>query len=195
MTVNSSKAEHTPIPRVAFQGTFGAFSEQAIRQHWPDGADAVPHHSFVDVVASVLARSVDFAVIPVENAIAGPVANAIEALDAAADTIAHRGDVRINVKLCLMGPRGATLDHIRAVHSHPMALAQCRKFFARHDWFTPVLHEDTAGAAQDVAAWNDVTIAAIASDAAAGRNDLRVIARGLEDDPENWTRFVVVTAR
>ena len=195
MTVNDSTTEHTPIPRVAFQGTFGAFSEQAIRQQWPGGADALPHHTFDDVVASVLARSVDFAVIPVENAIAGPVANAIEALDAAGDGIVRNGDLRINVKLCLMGPRGASIDGVRAVHSHPMALAQCRKFFARHAWLTPVVHEDTAGAAQDVRVWNDITIAAIASAAAAARHDLEIMARGLEDDPANWTRFVVVNAR
>ncbi len=195
MTVNDSKTEHTPIPRVAFQGTFGAFSEQAIRQHWPGGADPLPHHTFADVVASVIARDVDFAVIPVENAIAGPVLNAIEALDAAGDAIVRNGHLRINVKLCLMGPPGATLDHVRVVHSHPMALAQCRKFFARHQWFTPVVHEDTAGAAQDVATWNDLTIAAIASNAAAVRHQLQVIAESLEDDPANWTRFVVVSAR
>jgi prephenate dehydratase len=195
MTVNDSTTEHTPIPRVAFQGTFGAFSEQAIRQHWPDGADALPHHTFDDVVASVIAREVDFAVIPVENAIAGPVVNAIEALDAAGDAIVRDGDLRINVKLCLMGPSGASIDGVRAVHSHPMALAQCRKFFARHAWLTPVVHEDTAGAAQEVAMWNDLTIAAIASNAAAVRHQLQVIAESLEDDPANWTRFVVVSAR
>lgn len=194
MTVNSSNGDHSG-PRVGFQGTFGAFSEQAIRQQWPGGANACPHHTFDDVIESVLARRVDFAVIPVENAIAGPVTNAVAALEAAGDAIVRRSDLRINVKLCLMAPRGATLDGIRDVHSHPMALAQCRIFFARHGWLTPVVHEDTAGAAEDVAAWNDVTVAAIASDAAATRHGLDVVVRHIEDFSANWTRFLVVTAR
>lgn len=195
MTEHSLQAGHTPLPRVGFQGTFGAFSEQAIRQHWPDGADPLPHHTFADVVASVIARTVDFAVIPVENAIAGPVTNAVDALDSAGSAIEHRGELRINVKLCLMGPSGATLDGIRTVHSHPMALAQCRMFFECHPWLTPMVHEDTAGAAEDVRLWNDTTVGAIASEAAASRHQLEIIARGLEDNPENWTRFVVVNAR
>jgi len=195
MTANIPNAEPDRIPRVGFQGSYGAFSEQAIRQHWPHGADARPHHTFSDVIASVLARHVDFAVIPVENAIAGKVVNALDALDAAGDGIVRRTDLRINVKLCLLGPKGATLEGVRMVHSHPMALAQCRIFFARHGWFTPVPHEDTAGAAEDVAAWNDVTIAAIASDAAADRHGLEIIVRHVEDVPANWTRFLVVTAR
>src|SRR5688572_32513049 len=127
MTVNSPKSDHE-LPRVGFQGTFGAFSEQAIRQQWPHGADARPHRTFSDVIASVLSRDVDFAVIPVENAIAGRVATAVDALDEAGDAIVRRSDLRINVKLCLLGPKGATLDGVRTVHSHPMALAQCRIF-------------------------------------------------------------------
>jgi len=195
MSVRPSNGGHEPIPRVGFQGTYGAFSEQAIRQAWPDGADARPHRTFSDVIASVLARDVDFAVIPVENAIAGRVATAVDALDAAGDALVRRSDLRINVKLCLMGPVGAKLEDIRTVHSHPMALAQCRIFFARHAWLVPVPHEDTAGAAQDVAAWNDLTIAAIASDAAAVRHGLEVVVRHVEDVPANWTRFLVVSAR
>ncbi|MEO7520435.1 MAG: prephenate dehydratase domain-containing protein [Gemmatimonas sp.] len=193
--MNSSKADHSFVPRVGFQGTFGAFSEQAIRQRWPDGADARPHHTFSDVVTSVVERHVDFAVIPVENAIAGPVANALDALNAVGDGIVRESELQINVKLCLLAPAGATLGGLRTVHSHPMALAQCRIFFVQHPWLTPVVHEDTAGAAEDVAAWNDVTIAAIASEAAGVRHGLETIARHIEDDPANWTRFVVVTAR
>ena len=196
MTASNPPAESKPgVPRVAFQGAFGAFSEMAIRQQWPDGADARPHGTFQDVIDSVLARQADYAVIPVENAIAGRVAAAVDALDSAGDALVHRSDMRVDVRMCLMAPPGATLEGVRVVHSHPMALSQCRIFFARHDWLTPMPHQDTAGAAGDVAAWNDVTIAAIASHAAAIRHGLDVIARNIEDVPANWTRFLVVSAR
>jgi prephenate dehydratase len=196
MTASTTPAARKEgVPRVAFQGAFGAFSEMAIRQRWPDGADPRPYSTFQDAVDSVLSRETDFAVLPVENAIAGRVQAAHDALDAAGDALVRQSDLRVDVRLCLLAPQGATLEGVRVVHSHPMALAQCRIFFARHDWLTPAPHEDTAGAASDVAAWNDVTIGAIASQAAAVRYGLDVVARNIEDMPANWTRFLVVSAR
>lgn len=187
--------EGAPRPRVAFQGAFGAFSELAVRQQWPAGADALPCHTFPEALATVLSGDADFAVIPVENAIAGEVLAATQALADVADRIVQRSELRVGVRLCLLAPAGATLASLRAVHSHAMALAQCRIFFARHGWLTPTPHEDTAGAAADVAAWGDPTIAAIASEAAATRHELEIIARDIEDARANWTRFVVVSAR
>lgn len=183
------------LPRVAFQGAFGAFSEIAIRQQWRDGADARPHHTFSDAIASLLAHDVDFAVIPVENTIAGRVVAAEDAIASTRERLVQQSELRVRVRLCLLAPAGATLAGIRRVHSHHMALAQCRIFFARHEWLTPVPHDDTAGAASDVASWLDVTQAAIASDAAAQRYGLDVIARDVEDTRANWTRFVVLSAR
>lgn len=196
MTASNPSARQTDgVPRVAFQGAFGAFSEMAIRQRWPDGADARPYSTFQGAIDSVLAGEADFAVLPVENAIAGRVTAALDVLDAAGDALVRQSDLRVDVRLCLIAPQGATLESVRVVHSHPMALAQCRIFFARHDWLTPAPHEDTAGAAGDVATWNDVTIGAIASEAAAVRHGLAVVARNIEDMPANWTRFLVVSAR
>ena len=182
-------------PRVAFQGELGAFSELAIRQHWPNGAIAIPCRTFADAIERVIDHSADFAVIPLENAIAGAVHAAHAALDAAGDRIAHRSEVRVPIHLCLLAPPTATLAELRVVRSHPVALAQCRIFFARHGWLEPVPHEDTAGAARDVGARGDRTEGAIAGDAAAVRYGLQVIARGVDDVPANWTRFVVISAR
>lgn len=182
-------------PRVAFQGELGAFSELAIRQHWPNGANAIPCRTFADAIEQVMHRDVDFAVIPLENAIAGVVHVAVAALDAAGDRIAHRSEVRVPIHLCLMAPPSATLAELRVVRSHPVALAQCRIFFARHGWLEPTPHDDTAGAARDVGARGDRTEGAIASDAAATRYGLEIIARHVEDVPANWTRFVVISAR
>ncbi len=184
-----------PAPRVAFQGELGAFSELAIREHWGDGAVVVPAERFEDAIACVADGRADYAVIPVENAIAGPVHHALAALAAAPSSCERIGEVRINVRLCLMAPRGATIEGLRNVHSHPMALAQCRIFFARHGWLTPVPHADTAGAARDVAGANDVAVGAVAGVPAAERYGLVILATSIEDVPGNWTRFHIIARR
>lgn len=185
----------TASPRVAFQGELGAFSEMAIRQQWPAGAEAVPCLSFPMAVQHVLDGSAGFAVIPVENAIVGPVKVALEALAAAGDALVVRAETRVPVHLNLMAPAGATLAGLRDVYSHPVALAQCRIFFARHGWLGSTPHADTAGAARDVAQAGVLTRAAVASEMAAERYGLEIIASRIEDVPANWTRFVVVSLR
>lgn len=183
------------LPRVAFQGELGAFSEIAIQQRWPDGADLVPCRTFADTVEAVLGQRATFAAIPVENAIAGVVGAARAALDAVGAQLTHLGEEIIPVQLCLMAPASATIAGLRIVHSHQMALAQCQAFLARQPDLTALVHDDTAGAARDVATLGDVTVGAIAADAAAARYGLDVLARQIQDVPDNWTRFVVVSAR
>ncbi len=183
------------LPRVAFQGELGAFSEMAIRQQWPDGATPVPCLTFPDVLAQLAQGHADFAVIPVENAIVGPVSVALAALAQVGDTVEVRSETRVPVHLCLMAPAGATLAGLRDIHSHPVALAQCRIFFARHSWLVSAPHADTAGAARDVALAGDRSRGAVASAMAAERYGLEIIARHIEDVPLNWTRFVVVSPR
>jgi len=183
------------LPRVAFQGEPGAFSELAISQHFPHGAVAVPSRTFNDALAVLLSGSASFAVIPVENAIAGPVHAARTALDLVYDQLTHVGETRVNIHLCLMAPAEATLESLRVVRSHAMALAQSRYFFAQHPWLTAQVHEDTAGAAREVALAGLPHVAAIASSAAATRYNLAVLVEHVEDRPDNWTRFVVVSAR
>lgn len=186
-------AHPAPLPRVAFQGELGAFSEQAIRQQWPSGAAPLPCPSFDAAVQAVLDGAADFAVIPVENAIVGPVHPGLEALARAEPRLRPRAELRLAIHLCLMAPAGATLAGLRQVQSHGVALAQCRIFFARHEWLEPVVHADTAGAAREVAAARDRTRGAVASAVAAERYGLEIIARNIEDMPANFTRFVVVS--
>ena len=181
------------LPRVAFQGALGAFSELAIQQQWQHHATPVPCDTFDEALDRVIARDADFAVIPVENAIAGRVDRAVAALQRAGDRVQRFGEVRTRIHLCLMAPPGATLDTLRLVQSHPVALSQCRIFFARHGWLTPEPHADTAGAARDVASLGDCTIGAVASNAAAERYGLQILAHSIEDVPANWTRFVIVS--
>jgi prephenate dehydratase len=133
--------------------------------------------------------------VPVENAIVGRVKIALDALEAVGDAVEVRAETRVPVHLCLLAPRGATLAELRDVHSHPVALAQCRIFFARHSWLVSTPHADTAGAARDVAAAGERTRGAVASAMAAERYGLEIIARHIEDVSANWTRFVVVSKR
>ena len=182
------------LPRVAFQGVPGAFSEMAVQRHWPDGADAVPCRTFPDALAHVLDGRTDFAVIPVENAIIGPVQIACAALDAVGSAVTVLGEVRVPVHLCLMAQPGVEIDELRTVASHPAALAQCRIYLARHGWLEPREHEDTAGAARDVSLSPDRSAAAIASEVAAAHYGLRILERFIEDMAANWTRFLVVSA-
>jgi prephenate dehydratase len=185
----------TPVPRVAFQGEFGAFSEMALHQQWPNGVEPIPSATFPEALARVLAGDVHYAIVPVENAIVGRVKVALDALEAVGDAVEVRAETRVPVHLCLLAPRGATLAELRDVHSHPVALAQCRIFFARHSWLVSTPHADTAGAARDVAAAGERTRGAVASAMAAERYGLEIIARHIEDVSANWTRFVVVSKR
>lgn len=182
----------TPTPRVSFQGEAGAFSEMAIRQYWPDGAIAVACPTFTEAVTRVCEQEVDFAAIPVENAIAGTVHSACDAVHAAGQRVRQIGETRVPIHLCLMAGHGASLAGLREVRSHPVALAQCRLFFARHNWLVSIPHADTAGAARDVAELGDLTVGAVASESAATQYGLEVIARNIQDIPHNWTRFVVI---
>ncbi len=187
-------ANDTP-PRVAFQGELGAFSELAIATHWPAGALPLPCATFPDAVARVMNGEADFAAIPVENVIAGVVHEARAALDAVGDAIEQHGEVTIPIHLCLMAPPGATLNNLRVVRSHDIALAQCGKFFADHPWLEAVAHDDTAGAARVVRAHGDPREGAVAAEAAAARYGLEILKRRIEDVATNRTRFVVVRAR
>ena len=181
-------------PRVAFQGERGAFGELAIRQQWPTGAVPIPCRTFPDAISAIRQDRAEYAVIPVENAIVGAVTVALDALHDARHEVVTCSEVRVPIHLCLLAPRGASLAELRSIHSHAVALAQCRLFFARHGWLEPVVHDDTAGAARMVAERDDRTIGAVAGELAAERYDLEIIAPCIEDIPANWTRFLVIAA-
>jgi prephenate dehydratase len=188
-------AHDTVGPRVAYQGEPGAYSDLAVRQYFGPEVQGVSCRSFPDVLQALRDGACEQAMIPVENAIAGPVRMALDALDAAGDQVITIGEHRLLIVLCLLGVPGAMLATVREVRSHPVALAQCRIFLARHPWLDVRGHDDTAGAAREVAETGDRTIGAIGSEMAAERYGLEILARGVQDVPHNWTRFVVLTRR
>jgi len=179
-------------PRVGFQGEEGAFSEEALLTLLP-GAVPVPRRTFRDVVRAVESGTDDAGLLPVENTLAGGVAAAFDALQAG-DVAAVR-EVIIPIRHFLLAPPGADLARLREVRSHPVALAQCERFFEEHPELIAVAVHDTAGAAREVADAGDPALAAIAPRGAAKRYGLRILAEDLQDRDDNQTRFLLLRRR
>ncbi|HUF27444.1 MAG TPA: prephenate dehydratase domain-containing protein [Gemmatimonadaceae bacterium] len=204
-------------PRVAFQGEPGAFGEAAVMRHWSGRAEAVPGRTFADALALVCAGHADYAVIPTWNSAIGELLVPRLALALYAARTRALDEVHVPVRQCLLALPGATLDDIRVAGSHPAALAQCTRFFAARPRIAPREAFDTAGAARELALlatsidracvatgaipWYDAVtreaheLAVVASAPAAERYGLALLVEGIQDDPANTTRFVVVRAR
>ncbi|MDH2412952.1 prephenate dehydratase [Nocardioides sp. CER19] len=177
------------VKRIAYQGEPGANSHQVCAQHYPDW-EAVPCASFEDVFAAVDGGDADLAMIPIDNSIAGRVADIHHFLPASSLHIVAEHFLRI--RFHLMGLPGTRIEDVRTVHSHVHALGQCRKIIREHG-FTPVISGDTAGAAREVVEAGDPTMAAISPPLAADIYGLEVLAHDVEDEEHNTTRFVVLS--
>ncbi len=175
--------------RIAYQGEPGANSHIVCVQHYPD-AEALPCASFEDVFAAVDTGAADLALIPIDNSIAGRVADIHHFLPGSGLHIIAEHFLRI--RFHLMGVPGTTLETIKTVHSHVHALGQCRKIIAEHHW-RPLIAGDTAGAAREIVEANDVTQASISPPLAAEIYGLEVLARDIEDEEHNTTRFVLLS--
>lgn len=176
--------------RVAFQGELGAYSEEAVRVFFGSWATPVPCREFRDVGRAVTRRETEYGTLPVENTLAGGVGASLDLL--ATSDLEVMGEVIVPIHHCVLGVTGATMEGVRHVHSHPVALAQCERFFAGHPGIEAVAVYDTAGAAKEVADLRDPTTAALASRGAAERYGLAVLGENVEDRPDNQTRFLVV---
>lgn len=178
-----------PGARVGFQGESGAFSEEALLVLLPE-ARPVPRRTFRDAVRAVAEGADEAALLPVENTLAGGVAATFDALqDAPLQAVR---EVVIPIRHALLGVPGADAERLREVRSHPVALAQCQRFFEAHPGVRAVPVHDTAGAAREVAAAGDPTVAALASRHAAAPYGLDVLAEDLQDRSDNQTRFLLV---
>ena len=178
----------TPDRRIAFQGARGANSDMACRIVFPELA-SLPCESFEETFAAVREGRAELAMIPIENSVAGRVADIHHLLPDSGLRIIAEHFQRINHYL--LAPQGAKLEDIKAVHSHVHALNQCRRLIAKLK-LKPVVHVDTAGAAADVAKWNDKSQAAIAPALAGEIYGLDVLRADIEDAEHNTTRFLVM---
>ncbi len=179
-----------PAPdRIAFQGYPGAYSNLACRHAFPE-IETLPCHSFEDAFAAVREGKARLAMIPIDNSIAGRVADIHHLLPGSGLHIV--GEHFERVEHCLLAVKGATLDTLEEAHSHVHALGQCRQTMKKLG-LKPVVHADTAGAAQDVARWADKSKAAISSSLAAEIYGLKILRRNMEDAEHNTTRFVILS--
>ncbi len=173
---------------VAYQGTAGAFSEEAAIAVAPDGRP-VGMTTFHGVFEAVTSAAADCGVVPVENAVAGSINQTYDLL---LETDLHVvGETYLRIRHNLLAPAGTSLADIRKVISHPQALSQCDGFIAKHKLEAVPVY-DTAGAAKKIAAGGEEGVAAIASKRAADVYGLDVLAEGIEDFDFNYTRFFVI---
>jgi len=175
---------------VSYQGEPGAFSEDAARS-LVAGAETRGYLTFDETFAAALSGASGAALMPVENSISGAVPRVYDLLYAEpsmriVDEIVYR------VVQNLIGISGSTLDGVREVRSHPVALEQCRRFLAAHPQMHLAVVADTAGAVREIVALGDPCVAAIASRLAAERYGATVLASGVQDVADNFTRFFLV---
>ena len=174
--------------RIAFQGEPGAYSHQACREARPDMA-AVPCRTFEDVIRTVQTGGADLAMLPVENTTYGRVADIHRLLPESGLHIVDEAFVRVHISLMAMP--GVPLDQIEVVRAHLVLLPQCQAFLDEHG-IRGEAAADSAGAAAEIAAREEKTVGALASDLAAEIYGLNILARHIEDHAHNTTRLLII---
>jgi prephenate dehydratase len=177
------------LRKIAFQGEPGANSHIACREAYPEH-EPVPCPTFEDAFAAAGSGQAELAMIPIENSVAGRVADIHHLMPTSGLHIIAEWFLPIRNQL--MAPKGARLGDIKSVESHIMALGQCRNFLRKLGVKT-VVGADTAGSAREVAERGDKTRAAIASRLAAEVYDLQILAEDIEDESHSTTRFIVLS--
>jgi prephenate dehydratase len=177
------------MPKVAFQGEKGAFSEEAVLRFFGD-AEPVPRRSIRDVFDSVVRGEAGFGVVPVENSQAGSINETYDLL--LRYDLGIYGEIAIEVNHCLLAPPGEALDTVKTVYSHPQALAQCSEFLSGLN-AEIVPSYDTAGSAKMIREKALVNCAAVASKRVADIYGMVVLAEDIQTIRGNYTKFFVVS--
>ena len=175
--------------KISYQGEPGANSHIACNQEYPD-YEPMPCATFEDALNAISSGRAELGMIPIENSVAGRVADIHHLMPTSGLHII--GETFLPIRHQLMAPKGASLKTITSVESHVHALGQCRKVI-RKLGFKPIVAADTAGSAREVAERGDITRAAIASELAAKIYGLKILQRDIEDEKHNTTRFVVLS--
>jgi len=175
----------------SYAGGRGAYAEQAIRRYFDEEAAAFPAPNFREVINAVLDGRASFGMLPIENSLAGSVYENYDNL-ARYEDIEIVGVVTLRIEHSLLAVKGATEETITTVYSHPQGLAQCEDFLSRHPSWKHIETDSTSAAAELVASSGDATKAAIASENAAPVYRLESLKSGIETNPRNYTRFVII---
>ena len=177
--------------KIAYQGEPGANSHIACKAVYPDW-EPLPCATFEDAFSAIADGSAELGMIPIENSIAGRVADIHHFLPGSGLHII--GEYFLPIRFQLMAIPSASLATIKSVYSHVHALGQCRKIISKLG-LTPIITGDTAGSAREVAQWNDPTRASLAPELAAEIYGLKILMRDVEDEKHNTTRFVVLSKK
>lgn len=178
--------------KVSFQGERGAYSENAVYQFFGSGTEAKPCVDFRDVFEEVIHNKTEFGVIPIENSLEGSVTQNYDLF--LKYDLKVFGEVIVKIEHCLIANPGVTLNEVKAVYSHPQALAQCRHFLEElgHELIPTY---DTAGSVKMLKEKGVRDAAAVASEQAAQIYDMQILARDIADNSENYTRFFVLSKK
>jgi prephenate dehydratase len=179
--------------RIAFQGEYGAFSEQAAIAYFGKNSVPVPKENFKDVFEAVAAKQIPFGIIPIENSVFGSVHQNFDLLQEFSLHIV--GELKLRIKMNLMALPKTSLNDIREVYSHPQGLGQSDKFLRTLKNVTLHPFYDTAGAAKMISDELRVGAAAIASEQAANHYKLKILKKSIETDHRNFTRFLVLSPK
>ncbi|MCI8698201.1 MAG: bifunctional chorismate mutase/prephenate dehydratase [Oscillospiraceae bacterium] len=180
-------------PRVVYQGEPGAYSEQAALDLFGERAGTAGLEQFEDCFLALREGRADYAVLPIENSSTGAIRQIYDLLTQYECYVV--GETAVKVEHCLMALPGAALDSITHVYSHEQGLFQCERYLNAHPDWKQVPQADTAGSAKMVADSGDLTKAAICSARAAQLYGLEILARGINHNAHNTTRFVVVSPK
>ncbi len=181
-----------PNQTVAFQGEAGAFSSEAARKLLGDAIELLPCESFAQMFAAVENGACRYCLAPIENSLYGAVHQNYDLL-LQHDQLRVVGEVNLRIIHNLIAAPGTKLEALEKVYSHPVALGQCQRFFATHPKMKAVAAYDTAGSVKLIMQSRETGAAAIASAAAAEVYDAEILLRGIEDDRQNFTRFLLLT--
>jgi prephenate dehydratase len=178
---------------VAFQGELGAFSHHASRKIFGPRIDPFPCLSFEDVFEAVAGKKADLAVIPIENTLAGSIHKNFDLLSR--HSLEVIAETSLRVEHCLIVHPGVGIRQVRQIYSHPSALDQCARLMRRLNAIEKISFYDTAGSVKYIRDNGLRHAAAIASEDAAHIYGMKILRRGVEDDPENYTRFLALARR
>ncbi len=176
--------------RVAFQGEPGAYSELAAMEYFGEMTNSLPFESFRDVFAAVETGKAEYGILPIENSLAGSIHQNYDLL--LENDLQIKGEYLLRVSHCLLSLPGTKLEDIERVRSHPQALAQCANNLNQMA-VDPVIANDTAGSARLLAENKETGTAVLASRRAAEVYGLEILREDMEDNKENYTRFVILT--
>ncbi len=178
--------------RIVYQGAEGAYSQQAMQLYFGKEVEGFHVDTFREAMEAIEQKEADYAVLPIENSTAGIVTEIYDLLMEFNHYIV--GEQVLPICHCLLGVKGSSIEHIKKVYSHPQSLMQTQEYLREHGW-EQVSMKNNAFAAKKVAQEQDATQGAIASEVNAGLYNLSVLEKGIQDNKENFTRFIIVSKK